>query len=213
MAINTYETLRDSIARWIHRADAVSQIPDFISLAEARITADLTTARPLWQRSRATLASGARTVGTPNDMMSFVGCALVTGDGLEELTVVALPLVQWTSNATGRPSACAVSGETLHVYPAADQTYTLELVYHRRLPALSSSVASNWVLEQAPHLYLYGALIESVGFTGESAKLQQWSAMYENALSRLQKVSWDGPTRLVSDVPVMSSSFDISRGY
>lgn len=213
MAINSYSTLRDSIARWIHRADAVSMIPDFIALAEARISADLATVRPMWQRSRATLTSGSTTIATPDDLMAFVGCALVTDAGLEELPVIALQTVQWQPSETGRPRMCAVSGETLHVYPASDATYQLELIYHRRIPALSDDVTSNWILEQAPQLYLYGALIESTGFTAESAKVPQWLAQYEGALARLTKVGWEGPVQLVSDVPMLGSSFDISRGY
>lgn len=213
MAINDFASLRQAVARWINRADAVPQIPDFIALAEARINADLMSARPMWQRSRATLTSGFGEIALPDDCMSFIGCALVLQETLQELPVVAISAVQWASTQTGQPNACAVSGEVLYVHPAADRDYELEMIYHRRVPALGESSASNWVLEQAPHLYLYGALIESSGYTGESAKLPQWNAMYENALKRLQIIGWDGPTRLVSDVPVSSSGFDIARGY
>lgn len=213
MAIDSYTTLRDSLASWIHRADAITQIPDFIALAEARITADLMTVRPMWQRSRATLSAGASTIATPDDCMSFVGAALVLSGELLELPVISITSVQWNTTTAGRPTCCAVAGETLHLAPPADQEYTLEMIYHRRLPALGDSVASNWVLEQAPQLYLYAALIESTGFTGESAKLPQWESMYEGALSRLQKIGWEGPTRLVSDVPSSGYGFDINRGY
>ena len=188
-------------------------IPDFIALAEARISADLATVRPMWQRSRATLTSGSTTIATPADLMAWVGCALVTDSGLEELPVVALQNVQWQQSATGRPQMCAVSGETLHIYPASDATYQLELVYHRRVPALSDSNTSNWILEQAPQLYLYGALIESTGFTSETAKVPMWLSQYEGALSRLTKVGWEGPVQLISDVPLLGASFDITRGY
>ena len=213
MAIDSYTTLRDSLARWLHRADAITQVPDFIALAEARITADLMTVRPMWQRSRATLTSGASTIATPDDCMAFVGCALVLTGELVELPVVAITSAQFSSTSAGQPVMCAVAGETLHVAPPADQDYTLEMIYHRRLPALSDSVASNWVLEQAPQLYLYGALIESSGFTGQTDKVAQWESMYEGALSRMQRIGWEGPTRLISDVPFSGRGFDISRGY
>ena len=213
MAIDSYEALRGALARWIHRADAISAIPDYIALAEARITADLMAVRPMWQRSRATLSSGASTLAMPDDCMSFVGCALVLSSELKELPVVALPKVQWNGTSSGEPVCCAVSGEVLHFYPQADQQYTVELVYHRRLPALGDSVSSNWVLEQAPQLYLYGALIESAGFTSETAKIPQWESLYAASLDRLSKISWEGPTRLVSDVPIGAHAFDITRGY
>lgn len=213
MAIDSYESLRSALARWIHRADAIASIPDFIALAEARITADLMTARPMWQRSRATLTSGSSTIALPDDCMSFVGCALVLSSELVELPVIAVSSVQWGGTQTGRPRACSVAGEVLHVYPPADQSYTLELIYHRRIPALSDSVASNWILETAPQLYMYGALIESVGFTSEINKVSQWSSMYETSLERLRRIGWEGPARLVSDVHSSPRSFDINGGY
>lgn len=213
MAIDSYTTLRDSLARWIHKADALTQIPDFIALAESRITADLMTVRPMWQRSRSTLSSGASTLATPDDCMSFIGAALVLTGELVELPVVSITSVQWATTTTGRPSCCAVGGEALYFSPPANQDYTVELIYHRRLPAIGDSVSSNWVLEQAPQLYLYGALIESVGFTGDDAKLAQWEQMYEGSLARMKLISWEGPTRLVSDVPSSGYAFDINRGY
>lgn len=213
MAIDSYTALRGSLAAWIHQADAITHIPDFIALAEARITADLMSVRPMWQRSRATLSSGSSTIATPDDCMSFVGCALVLSGEIVELPVVAITSAQFASTSQAQPTCCAVAGETLHLSPPADQTYTLEMIYHRRLPALGDSVASNWVLETAPQLYLYGALLESVGFTNETAKVPQWSQMYENALSRLTRIGWEGPTRLISDVPVGGRGFDISRGF
>lgn len=213
MAIDSFTALRGSLATWIHQADAIPLIPDFIALAEARMTADLMTVRPMWQRSRSTLASGDNTVATPDDCLSFVGAALVLTGEIVELPVIAITSVQFAPTATGRPTCCAVAGEAIYVSPTADQDYTLELIYHRRIPALSDSVTSNWVLETAPQLYLYGALIESVGFTNETAKVPQWSQMYENALARMQRIGWEGPTRLISDVPAGGRGFDISRGY
>ena len=213
MAIDSFTALRGSLAAWIHQADAIPLIPDFIALAEARITADLMSARPMWQRSRATLGAGVSTLATPDDCLSFVGCALVLTGEIVELPVVAITSVQFGSTSAGQPTCCAVAGETLHFNAPADQSYTVEMIYHRRIPALSESVASNWVLETAPQLYLYGALIESAGFTSETAKVPQWSQMYENSLDRLSKIGWEGPTRLVSDVPVGGRSFDISRGF
>ena len=213
MAIDTYEKLRDALARWLHRADAIASIPDFIAMAEARITADLMDARPMWQRSRATLSSSASTLSLPEDCMAFVGCALVLSSENKELPVVAITAAQFTDTVAGEPRCCAVSGETLHFNPPADQSYTVELIYHRRLPALGDTNSSNWVLEQAPQLYLYGSLIESAGFTNETAKVPQWSSLYEAALDRLRRIGWEGPTRLVSDVPGMGGAFDINRGF
>jgi hypothetical protein len=41
MAIDTFAVLKTSIADWLNRADLTSQIPDFITMAEARFNREL----------------------------------------------------------------------------------------------------------------------------------------------------------------------------
>ena len=37
MALDNYANLKDAVADWLDRSDLDSRIPDFISLAEARV--------------------------------------------------------------------------------------------------------------------------------------------------------------------------------
>ncbi|MBB3226995.1 hypothetical protein FHW69_001596 [Luteibacter sp. Sphag1AF] len=39
--INDYSTLQAAVAAWLSRADLAARIPDFIQLAEARISAEI----------------------------------------------------------------------------------------------------------------------------------------------------------------------------
>jgi hypothetical protein len=53
MALSTYTELKAAVASWLARADLTSTIPDFITLAEAKLNRTLRT-RQMEQRSTAT---------------------------------------------------------------------------------------------------------------------------------------------------------------
>ena len=57
MAITTYATLQTAIANFLARSDLTAQIPDFITMAEARMNRELET-RAQEKRSTATLVAG-----------------------------------------------------------------------------------------------------------------------------------------------------------
>jgi len=213
MAITTYSELRDAVGRWLKRADATALIPDFIALAEGRMQSDLTTMRALWQRSPATLTAGDPVIAVPDDLMTPISVSLIESDRRCALPIMAASYVRPTATTAGRPDVCAFSGQELHVYPTPDAAYTVEMIYQRRIPALSDAAPSNWLLDQSPNLYLYGALIESVSFSRDTAALDMWARQYESALDRLSKVGWHGPMQLISDIPAWDAYYDISRGY
>ena len=57
MAITTYTELKSAVANHLARTDLTSVIPDFISLAEARLSRELET-RDQEKRATATMTSG-----------------------------------------------------------------------------------------------------------------------------------------------------------
>ena len=88
-------------------------------------------------------------------------------------------------NQTGRPRFYAHVGETFELYPTPDQTYNIELLYYQKIPALSGSQTSNWILDMAPDAYLYGALLQAAPYLGEDERVQVWNGLYTAAISEL----------------------------
>ncbi len=70
MSLSTYSDLQTSVANYLGRSDLTSQIPDFISLAELRLSRDIRTRRML-KTSTATMTVGDPTVGLPSDFLSI----------------------------------------------------------------------------------------------------------------------------------------------
>jgi len=191
MAIATYTDLKTSIASWLNRDDLTSVIPDFISLAEAGINRDLRHYKMI-ERADATLDS--RYVQMPADWMETVRFSITSGDTYR-LELVSrddmLEYRQKTADTSGRPRFYANIGDTIEVFPTPDADYTMQLQYYAKTPALSDSNASNWLLLDAPDVYLYGTLIQSAPYLQDDARTQTWAALYAAALQSLQKASDD----------------------
>jgi len=191
MAIATYTELKTSIASWLNRDDLTSVIPDFISLAEAGINRDLRHYKMI-ERADATLDS--RYVQMPADWMETVRFSITSGNTYR-LELVSrddmLEYRQKTADTSGRPRFYANIGDTIEVFPTPDADYTMQLQYYAKTPALSDSNASNWLLLDAPDVYLYGTLIQSAPYLQDDARTQTWAALYAAALQSLQKASDD----------------------
>ncbi len=191
MAIATYTDLKTSIASWLNRDDLTSVIPDFISLAEAGINRDLRHYKMI-ERADATLDS--RYVQLPADWMETVRFSITSGNTYR-LELVSrddmLEYRQKTADTSGRPRFYANIGDTIEVFPTPDADYTMQLQYYAKTPALSDSNASNWLLLDAPDVYLYGTLIQSAPYLQDDARTQTWAALYAAALQSLQKASDD----------------------
>lgn len=191
MAISTYTDLKTSIASWLNRDDLTSVIPDFISLAEAGINRDLRHYKMI-ERADATLDS--RYVQMPADWMETVRFSITSGDTYRLELVSRDDMLEYrekTADTSGRPRFYANIGDTIEVFPTPDADYTMQLQYYAKTPALSDSNASNWLLLDAPDVYLYGTLIQSAPYLQDDARTQTWAALYAAALQSLQKASDD----------------------
>jgi len=63
------------------------------------------------------------------------------------------------------------------------------LLYYAKTTALSSSNADNWLLLEAPDVYLYGALLHSAPYLGEDERIAVWGQMYSASVMRLNEES------------------------
>lgn len=196
MAITDYASLQASVANWLHRADLAAMIPDFIALAEARLSSDLSSRK---MDARVTLAApaGAAYVELPDDMLEMARLTL-QADPLVPLSYASADelTTDYPLNAVGRPAVFAVIGTQIQLAPIPDADYTLELVYQQRIPALSDSRPTNWLLETWPHAYLYAALCAAQPFIVNDARLPTFQALYADAVSGINGVNWYSGTTL-----------------
>jgi hypothetical protein len=81
--------------------------------------------------------------------------------------------------------------------PAPDTTYTGHLLYFGKLEALSVDNPTNWILENAPFIYLDGALVEVWTYLRDKGMADGAHARFIgriNALNNSERQAWHGGT-------------------
>lgn len=187
MALANYSDLKTSVANYLGRSDLTSQIPDFITLAELRLSRDIRTRRML-KTATATTTSGDATVGLPSD---FLAIRDVHIQGSPRTLVTYLSPSAFSSNAraddTGLPVFYTMRSNEFELAPKPDTTYTLQMLYYFKPSALSDSNTSNEFLANYPDALLYGSLLEAEPYLMNDARLQVWANLYNQAVTRINE--------------------------
>jgi hypothetical protein len=194
MALTTYTELKASVADWLNRTDLTSVVPDFIALAEAQIERTLRTRQMI---VRATASIDTEYSAVPADFLETKSIKLNTNPvtALTFESIDALDALKSTTYiSAGKPQYFSIVGGQIRVLPVPDSTYTAELIYYAKLTKLSASVASNWLLSQAPDVYLYGSLMQAAPYLKDDARIPVWAAIYTRGLEELQIADDRGAT-------------------
>ena len=186
MSISTYSELKTAVANFLARTDLTNQIPDFIQLAEARMSRELET-RSQEKRATATLTADDEYVALPTDLREVREVKLNTSPNtvLEYRSPTALDS-QFTG-AGGKPQAYSIVGNEIKFRPIPDSAYTAEIVYIGSLDALSDSNATNNILSRHPDAYLSGALAEAYVYLMDDARAQLYDGKFGRAIEEIKK--------------------------
>lgn len=186
MALDTFAGLKTTIADYLNRDDLTSIIPSFISIAEAKFNRKLRV-RQMIKRAEAQIETSF--FAYPADWLQakefqlnvnpIIRLNFVTeaqGDELKASRYIGI----------GQPLFYTITGSQLEFIPSPDTTYSAELTYYAKIPALSDSNTSNWLLAYAPDLYLYGALMEASPYLKDDERLAVWGQLYANSLGDIE---------------------------
>lgn len=216
MALSTYAELKASLASWLRRGDLTAAIPDFIALAEAQVNRVLRV-RPMVARATATLDT--EYAAAPGDFIAPISFVLeaspqivlqyVSPERLAELEAAEV------STCDNRPVWWSIVGGEFRLYPAPATSYAGELTYWQKIPALSDSNTSNWLLASHPDVYLYGALMQSAPYLKNDGRIGTWQALYASAVQDLQSAYHvpNTTTLRMDGMPTVHRRFDFARGY
>lgn len=178
MAIATYAELKTAIGDWLNRDDLDSVIPNFISLAEAQFNRSIRH-RKMVTRSDATLDTPYFAV--PSDWLQTIRFQLNTNPVTPLLFVTPEQALEESMvySAGQQPLFYTTIGQQFQVVPTPNTSYDAELLYYAKIPALSDSTTTNWLLTESPDLYLYGALIQSAPYLKEDDRINVWAGLYQ----------------------------------
>lgn len=189
--IASYDELKSAVADFLLRDDLTTVIPTFIRLAEARIDREL---RHWRQEKRSNADLDAQFSALPADFMQPISLSIVGATTSEVAPMSVAQMAQLraeNADRTGRPTHYAVTAQSLELYPTPDVPYTASLVYHGRIPALSATNTTNWLLTEAPDVYLYGACLHSAPYLKDDQRIAVWESFFKMSLDNLMASSID----------------------
>ena len=184
MAFTSYDELKKSIANWSDRDDMGSFIPDFIALTEARFNRELRL-RSMEQKDYAFTVGGQANYVLPSNYLQMREFRLNT-EPTKSLQYVSPEIYEAWNLGQGEPSFYTIIANEIRLGPMPSGRYEMEMLFWRKFPNLSGTMASNWMLQNAPDVYLYGSLMEMEPFIQNDARIGVWAAGYSKAISDIQ---------------------------
>jgi hypothetical protein len=185
MAITSYPELQTAIGNWLDHNLFTARVPEFIALFEAAANRRL---RVREQEASANLTPSSGAVALPVDYLSW---RRVTWSGPTrlELEYVHPSYLQaaYPSAPSDVPRIFTIEGSSLKIRPVNDAM--LEFDYFQKVPALSDSVSTNWLLSAHPDLYLFGSLVEAEMFGVNDERAPLWKARRDEIFDEIDKLS------------------------
>jgi hypothetical protein len=190
MALSNYTELKSTIASFLNRDDLTSVIPTFILLAESQINRDVRH----WQmesRSSGQQTGGDQYSQLPADWIETIRLTLASGNKapLQFISIADMASRRSSVNdAAGTPAYFSHVQGQIEMFPTPSQDTDIELLYYAKVPALETNT-TNWLLTEAPDVYLYGALLHSAPYLHDDARLAVWAQLYSAAVARINQSS------------------------
>lgn len=183
MAIENFADLKSSIVDFMFdRSDLAGFTDTFIQLCEGDLNRVLRTRHQL-TTATLTLDSDSK-ASLPADYLEARNAVALTTPR-RRLEQVAPDYVEnvYPSRQSGYPRVYVIEGSEILVLP--ETASNVEFTYFAKIPALSESNTTNWLLTQFPNVYLYGALKHANEFIGSSDRMMRMAQMFNGQLDAL----------------------------
>lgn len=185
MNFDTYAGLQAAIADELNRDDLTASVAGFILLMEAQTerqlrTRDMVSVVP-------TFAVSTEFVPLPADLLEVRSLRLNANQTkpLDFATIDEMADFRQMHPGGGMPSKFSIVGNQFWFLRFPDTDYTANLIYYAKLPRLSDTQTTNWLLENHPDIYFYGSLLNSAPYLKEDARIAVWAQFYQNAVDSL----------------------------
>lgn len=183
MSISTYSELLTACDNWMDNSLS-SRTPEFIALAEAYFNRNLR-CRQMETSSTFTTVSGVATL--PTDMagikeVKYLGSPIRT---LKPMNDEEFDTNFANSSSGTTPKGYMILGTDIIIGPANDDS-SYKMYYYARVPALTVSNTTNWLLTAFPDVYLAGVLAEAEFYDKNGVNGQGWKQRRDDACTDIQ---------------------------
>jgi hypothetical protein len=187
MAISTYSELTTAVANWLDRDDLTLRIPEFVTLAEAKFNRTLRL-RSMEAKYTADTVAGQRNLALPTGYIQMRNFQVNTSP-LTTLSYVTPEIYDrlWGGSTLGIPKFYTILANEVSFGPIPASVVEVEMLFYKNFTNLSSTVATNWLIINAPDAYLYGSMVQAEPFIMNDERVALWGAFLNKAIQELQE--------------------------
>ena len=187
MAFTNYTSFVTTVENYLARSDLTAVIPDFIELAQERISRELRVQEMLKVATAPTVA-GDKNIAFPADFLE-----------LREIHIQGTPVNtlefqtpdkffrNGVTHTSGVPEYFTMLGAEFQFGPMPDGTQTVQILYYAKPDFISTLTASNLYLAYFPDALLYATLAEAAPYLMNDERLPVWSSLYDRAIANIRE--------------------------
>lgn len=177
--LQDFDDLQTAVAKWLKRQDLAAVIPDFVQFAESFFDTLPDLIQINARRRTFKMTPTQAVFPAPTDMRKPI--AAYMGGRLLDFFPVG-----WESQYAGGTVPKIANGYQIigrNISLSVTQLGQIfQLDYYATLEGLSTSNESNWLLEDAPLIYLAGTLYEGFSYARDYEKAEYWKQKRDELL-------------------------------
>jgi len=187
MAISNYSELQTAVANWLDRDDLTARIPEFIALAEARFNRVLRL-RSMEAKYTANTVASQRNLALPTGYIQMRNFQVNTNP-LTTLSYVTPEIYDrlWGGSTSGTPKFYTILANEVSFGPIPGSVMEVEMLFYKKFDSLSVTTTTNWLITNAPDIYLYGSMLEAEPFIMNDERVPLWATALERAVTDMQE--------------------------
>lgn len=186
MSLTNQPDLLTAMQNWLQRTDIAALFPDFITLFETAANRRL---RVKQQETTVQLTPALGTISLPSDYLTWRRVTW-TGNPRRELEYAEPSWVQtmFPDGPADVPSVFTIEGNNLEIMPTDSTNTNVELLYWAKVPALTATNQTNWLMTAYPDLYLWGALTEAQAYAVNTDSAVMWKTRRDEVFDEIDKL-------------------------
>lgn len=177
--ITSFATLQTAVTDYLARSDLSTFTENFIQNAESKLYKRLRI-RAMEKTYNSAISSGVLSV--PSDYVqmkhAYVNTSPITW--LERLSAEQIYSKYPVRSGAEIPKYYAREASSF-IFGPYPGDYSVNSIYYSRFTALSSANSTNWFIDEAPDLLLYGSLLEAEPFIKNDNRLTVWKSFYDDS--------------------------------
>jgi hypothetical protein len=177
MPLSTYANLKAAVADWCHRTDLTTQIVDFVALAEAQIRRDVRC------RAMQILTTGTLTGEVLAQPTRYLEAERLVLEDVEQDFVAPGMYAQLKQAQSTEPKYTHIGTDIYFLNGASGDDYSI--LYWQQFAPFSADADTNWLLTNAPEIYLSGALVQAAVYLNDDAMMTRHAAIYQASVKLL----------------------------